>query len=48
MDKNFGMVIICTALSLLCFIGTASTTTWSVDGSGGADFTGIQDLDFRR
>jgi parallel beta-helix repeat protein len=24
-------------------VGTASATNWSVDGSGGADFTGIQD-----
>jgi pectin methylesterase-like acyl-CoA thioesterase len=24
-------------------VGTASATTWSVDGSGGADFTRIQD-----
>jgi nitrous oxidase accessory protein NosD len=43
MDKNFGILIICTAISLLCFAGPASATNWSVDSNGGADFTRIQD-----
>ena len=44
MDKRYGTLVICAAILVLCFVGTASATTWSVDGSGGdADFTGIQD-----
>ncbi|RCV65541.1 CASH domain-dontaining protein [Methanophagales archaeon] len=39
MDKR---IVIATIL-VLSLVGTASATTWSVDGSGGADFTGIQD-----
>ena len=43
MDKRCGMLIINVTILVLCFVGTASATNWSVDGSGGADFTGIQD-----
>ncbi len=43
MNKNFRMMIICTAILFLWFVGTALATTWSVDGSGGADFTVIPD-----
>ena len=43
MDKNFGIVIVCAAILFLWFVGSASATTWSVDGSGGANFTRIQD-----
>ena len=43
MDKNFGIVIICTAILFLWFVGSASATTQSVNGSGGANFTRIQD-----
>ena len=39
MDKR---ILIATIL-VLSLVGTASATTWSVDGSGGANFTGIQD-----
>jgi parallel beta-helix repeat protein len=43
MDKRYGILIVCVTILVLCFVGTASATSWSVDGSGGADFTGIQD-----
>jgi parallel beta-helix repeat protein len=43
MDKGYGILIVCVTILVLCFVGTASATSWSVDGSGGADFTGIQD-----
>ena len=43
MDKKYGILIICAVILFLCFVGGASAKTWSVDGSGGADFTGIQD-----
>jgi hypothetical protein len=43
MDKRYGILIVGVTILVLCFVGTASATTWSVDGSGGADFTGIQD-----
>jgi parallel beta-helix repeat protein len=43
MDKRCGILIVSVTISVLCFVGTASATNWSVDGSGGADFTGIQD-----
>jgi len=43
MDKRHGILIVSVTLFVLCFVGTASATTWSVDDSGGADFTGIQD-----
>ena len=36
-------MIVNVTLFVLCFVGTASAMTWSVDGSGDADFTGIQD-----
>ena len=43
MDKKDCIVIVSITIFVLCFVGTASATNWSVDGSGGADFTGIQD-----
>jgi parallel beta-helix repeat protein len=43
MDKRYGILIVSVTILVLCFVGTASATNWSVDGSGGADFTGIQD-----
>ncbi len=43
MDKGYGILIVSVTIFVLCFVGTASATNWSVDGSGGADFTGIQD-----
>ena len=36
-------MIVNVTLFVLCFVAAASATTWSVDGSGDADFTGIQD-----
>ena len=39
MDKR----ILIAMILVLSLVGTASATTWSVDGSGGANFTGIQD-----
>jgi parallel beta-helix repeat protein len=43
MNEKYGILIICAAISFLCFVGAASATTWSVDGSGEADLTGIHD-----
>jgi nitrous oxidase accessory protein NosD len=44
MNKRYGSIlIIIVTIFVLCFVGIASASTWSVDGSGGADFTGIQD-----
>ena len=43
MDKRCGILLVSVTIFVLCFVGTASATNWSVDGSGGADFTGIQD-----
>jgi parallel beta-helix repeat protein len=43
MDKKSGIGIVSVTILVLCFAGTASATNWSVDGSGGADFTRIQD-----
>ncbi|HIH96012.1 MAG TPA: hypothetical protein HA348_00730, partial [Thermoplasmata archaeon] len=43
MDKKYGMLIICAAILVLCFVGTASAKIWYVDDSGGANFTKIQD-----
>jgi parallel beta-helix repeat protein len=38
------MLILSVTLFILCLVGTASATTWSIDDNGGdADFTGIQD-----
>ncbi len=42
MDKKCKILIICTAILFLGFVGTASAKTWYVDDSGGADFTSIQ------
>ena len=43
MDKGYGILIVSVTILVLCFVGAASATNWSVDGSGDADFTGIQD-----
>ncbi|HID19861.1 MAG TPA: hypothetical protein EYP28_02825, partial [Methanophagales archaeon] len=43
MDKGDGVLIVSVTILVLYFVGTTSATTWSVDGSGGADFTRIQD-----
>jgi hypothetical protein len=43
MDKRYGILIVSVTILVLCFVGTASATNWSVDGSGGADFSGIQE-----
>jgi pectin methylesterase-like acyl-CoA thioesterase len=43
MDKGYGILIVSVTILVLCFVGTASATNWTVDGSGGADFTRIQD-----
>ena len=42
-DNKYGILIICTAILVLGFVGTASAVTWYVDADGGADFTGIQE-----
>ena len=43
MNKRYGILIVSVTIFVLGFLGTASATNWSVDGSGGADFTGIQE-----
>jgi parallel beta-helix repeat protein len=43
MGKKGGILVICATILVLIFVGTASATNWSVDGSGGADFSGIQE-----
>jgi parallel beta-helix repeat protein len=43
MDKRCGILLVSVTILVLSMVGTASATNWSVDGSGGADFTGIQD-----
>ena len=43
MDNRYGIWIISVTILALCLVGTASATNWSVDGSGDADFTGIQE-----
>ncbi len=43
MAKKSGLLVICATILVLSFVGTASATNWSVDGSGGADFSGIQE-----
>ncbi|MGB3458549.1 MAG: NosD domain-containing protein [Halobacteriota archaeon] len=43
MNKGYGILIISVTILVLCLVVTAAATNWSVDGSGGADFTGIQD-----
>jgi parallel beta-helix repeat protein len=43
MDKKYGILIICTVILSLCFVGAASAKTWYVDDDGGSDFTTIQD-----
>jgi hypothetical protein len=43
MDKKGRILVICATILVLIFLGTASATNRSVDGSGGADFSGIQE-----
>jgi parallel beta-helix repeat protein len=43
MDKRYGILIVSVTILVLSFVVTASATNWSVDGSGGTDFTRIQD-----
>nr|QNO54991.1 hypothetical protein KIHMDPCI_00002 [Methanosarcinales archaeon ANME-1 ERB7] len=43
MDKRGRLLVICATILVLIFVGTASATNWSVDGSGGADFSVIQE-----
>jgi parallel beta-helix repeat protein len=43
MNKRYGMLVVSVTILVLSLVGTASATNWTVDGSGGADFTGIQD-----
>ena len=43
MNKRYGRLILAVTILVLCFVGTASATNWSVDASGGADFIGIQE-----
>ena len=43
MGKKYGTLIICASILVLCFVGTASAMTWSVDDNSRAEFTGIQD-----
>jgi parallel beta-helix repeat protein len=43
MNEKFRILIICTAILFLCFVGTTSAETWYVDDDGGADFMKIQD-----
>ena len=43
MDKKYGILIIFALMLILSFVSPASAATWSVDGSGRADFTRIQD-----
>ena len=44
MNKRYGSILIVSVtISVLCFVAAASATNWSVNCSGGADFTGIQD-----
>ena len=43
MDNRYGIWIISVTILVLCLVGPASSTNWSVDSSGGADSTGIQD-----
>jgi parallel beta-helix repeat protein len=43
MDKRYAILIVSITIFVLGFVGTASASTWSVDVSGGADFTGIQE-----
>jgi len=43
MDKREGILIVSVTIFVLSLVGTASATNWSVDGSGGADFSGIQE-----
>ena len=43
MDKKGRLLVICATILVLSFVGTASATNWSVDDSGGGDFSVIQE-----
>ena len=43
MNTRPGILSVSVTILVLCFVGTASATNWSVDGSGGANFTRIQE-----
>jgi hypothetical protein len=43
MDKRYGILIVSVTILVLSFAGTASAANWTVDDSGWADFTGIQE-----
>jgi hypothetical protein len=43
MDKNYGLLVLCSVILLACLVGPVSGKTWYVDDDGGVDFTGIQD-----
>ncbi len=43
MDKRYGILIVSVIFFVLGFVGTASATNWTVNGSGGADCTSIQE-----
>ena len=44
MDKRYGILIVSVTILILCFVGTASATTLSVDDAGSADFISRFDL----
>ena len=41
MNKKVGILIICAAILVLCFVGTASAKMWYVDDDRGAGYTRI-------
>ena len=43
MDKRYGILIVSVTIFVLCFVGTASARTWSVDDNDKANFRGIPD-----
>jgi parallel beta-helix repeat protein len=44
MDRNYGLLVLCSVLLVACFVGSASAKMWYVDDEGiAANFTRIQD-----
>ena len=41
MARKGMILVICATILVLIFVGSASATNWSVDGSGGGDFSAI-------
>jgi len=41
MDTRGRILVICATILVLSFVGSVSATNWSVDGSGGGDFSAI-------